>query len=216
MMKHLSFFLFALCSLFLAACSLPSAPPATVTDPAVRDLYASALAGNGDALYSVSHMYGEGTNGFPQSSWYSSIALEEAADRNQPQAIYDLAVQDLSYVRNKLTSNHARNDTYKSWNEVEDDLVKVRRDVARAASLGDARAANTLAAIDEDMARYNQLTARERAHYTKCPRCNGEGKAWEPRHHGPGKPGKPGKHDKHEDMEYTTCHRCDGKGFVAW
>ncbi len=218
MLKYASCLLLCLASLFLAACSIPSTPPATVTDPALRSLYAQAVAGDGEALYKVSRLYGAGSNGFPQSSWYASLALSEAAEHNQPQAVYELAVSDLHSVRDSLTSAHARNDSYKDWAALEDKIISVRREVARAGSLGDARAANTLAAIDEDLARYHQLTQQERAHYVKCRRCNGEGKAWQPKpapHDKKAGQDKHAKHDKPEGAkEYTTCRRCDGKGFV--
>ncbi len=201
MLKHLSALLLCVCSLFLAACSIPSNPPATVTDPALRSLYMNAVAGDGAALYSVSRMYGAGSNGFPKSSWYASIALSDAAANNHPQAVYELAVSNLHSVRDNLTSYHARNDSYKDWAELEDDIISVRREVARAGSLGDARAANTLAAIDEDLVRYRQLTQQERWNYVRCRRCNGEGMAWQ---------------RERDDCErkYKRCKRCDGKGFV--
>ncbi len=205
MLKHVACFLLGLCSLILVSCSLPSNPPATVTDPALRSLYMNAVAGDGEALYRVSRLYGAGGNGFPKSSWYASIALNDAAANNHPQAVYELAVADLHSVRDYITSYHARNDSYKDWTALEDKIVAVRRDVARAGSLGDARAANTLAAIDEDLARYHQLTQQERSRYVKCRRCNGEGMAWQPKPH----------HGKHGDeREYSECRRCDGKGFV--
>ncbi len=211
MLKHtLCCLLLALCSLFLAACSLPSTPPATVTDPALRSLYMEALAGDGAALYRVSRMYGAGSNGFPKSAWYASIALSDAASNNHPQAVYELAVAELHTVRDKLTSSHARNMSYKDWAELEDDLLDVRRQVQRAGTLGDARAANTLAALDEDLDRYRQLTRRERWNYVKCHRCNGEGMAWQPLH----RHGKPEGKPRDEEREYSTCRRCDGKGFI--
>ncbi len=209
MQKYVSCLLLCLCALFVAACSIPSTPPATVTDPALRNLYMKAVEGDGEALYRVSRMYGAGSNGFPRSSWYASVALNDAAAHNQPQAVYELAVSDLHTVRDNITSNHARNDSYKDWAALEDKIVAVRREVARAGSLGDTRAGNTLAAIDEDMARYHQLTQQERSHYVKCRRCNGEGMAWQPRHHH----GKP--HERRDDeREYSECRRCHGKGFV--
>ncbi len=205
MLKHVACFLLSLCSLILVSCSLPCNPPATVTDPALRSLYMDAVAGDGEALYHVSRLYGAGSNGFPRSSWYASIALNDAAANNHPQAVYELAVADLHSVRDYITSYHARNDSYKDWAALEDKIVAVRRDAARAGSLGDARAANTLAAIDEDLARYHQLTQQERSRYVKCRRCNGEGMAWQPKPH----------HGKHGDeREYSECRRCDGKGFV--
>ncbi len=217
MLKYASCLLLALCSLFFAACSIPSTPPATVTDPALRSLYMNAVAGDGEALYHVSRLYGAGSHGFPQSSWYASMALSDAASNNYPQAVYELAVADLHTLRDNLTSSHARNDSYSDWGELEDKLVKVRREVERAGSLGDKRAANTLAAIDEDLARYRQLTRQERWNYVKCPRCNGEGSAWQPKPHPHGKAhGEPHgtPQDGHAEREYTTCRRCDGKGFV--
>ncbi len=214
MLKYAAQFLFCLCTLLLVACSIPSQPPATVTDPALRSLYMEAVAGDGAALYSVSRMYGAGSNGFPKSSWYASIALSDAAANNHPQAVYELAVADLHSVRDSLTSYHARNDSYKDWAQLEDKLFSVRRNVARAGSLGDARATNTLAAIDEDIERYHQLTRQERGNYVKCRRCNGEGMAWQPKHphHHGDKHANPPKHDG--EREYVRCRRCDGKGFV--
>ncbi len=214
MLKYASCLLLCLCSLFLAACSIPSNPPSTVTDPALRSLYMNAVEGDGEALYRVSRLYGAGSNGFPKSSWYASIALSDAASNNHPQAVYELAVSDLHSVRDSLTSYHARHDSYKDWAALEDKIVAVRREVARAGSLGDARATNTLAAIDEDLSRYHQLTQQERSHYVKCRRCNGEGMAWQPKPPPHGE--KPDKsHARHDgEKEYARCRRCDGKGFV--
>ncbi len=214
MFKALFRFLPVVAALLLVSCSIPSNPPTTVTDPAIRSLYAQAVQGDGDALYRVSRMYGAGINGFPQSSWYASIALNDAASANQPQAIYDLAIIDLHHLRDRLTSDHARTDSYKDWARLEDELVAVQREVERAASLGEARAANTLAAIRADRSRYEQLTQRERANYVKCRRCNGEGMAWLPRH--PERHDK-GRHDRHdEEREYRECPRCHGRGYVRW
>ncbi len=197
--KSLSCLLLLVASLFLSACSLPSAPPATVTDPAVRSLYASALAGDGDALYRVSHMYGSGTDGFPQSDYYATVALDEAAEHNYPQAVYDVALKELHRLRDKLTNAHARNDTYNNWGELEDGLIEVRREVVRAGTLGDARAAATLPAIDEDLARYRQLTHRERLHYHKCHQCGGSGSAHKP-----------------DTGARCACPHCEGRGYIEW
>ncbi len=214
MLKYASCILLALCACFLVSCSIPSNPPATVTDPALRSLYMEAVRGDGDALYRVSRMYGAGINGFPKSSWYSSIALNDAAALNQPQAVYELAVADLHSVRDNLTSCHARNDSYKDWAALEDKILAVRREVARAASLGEARAANTLAAIDEDVVRYRQLTRQERSHYVKCRRCNGEGVAWQPKPNDTRPDDKNHARNNKVEREYSTCRKCKGKGFV--
>ncbi len=204
MLKHAASLLLCLCSLFLAACSIPSTPPATVTDPALRSLYMKAVEGDGDALYRVSRLYGEGSCGFPQSSWYASIALSDAADRDQPQAVYDMAVQGLHSVRSRVDSHHARTATYADWADLEDDLLALRREVQRAGSLGDARARATLAALDEDIARYDELTQRERGNFVKCSHCNGEGESWErePHHHADG-----------YSERYVDCPFCGGKGY---
>ena len=213
MCRHALNLLLLLCSLLLVSCGLPSNPPATVTDPTIRDIYAKALQGDGNALYQVSQMYGNGSHGFPQSSWYASIALNDAAGHNQPEAVYDSAVSGLGRLRSRLTAQHASEDTYKDWAKLEDDLLALRREVDRAGTLGDARAAATIAAIDADLARYRQLSVRERAHYVKCPLCLGEGskREWIEAYE------KQGRHDKVKGghFENVACRRCHGRGFIV-
>ncbi len=195
MKKFFNCLLPSLCALTLCACSLPDEPPATVTDPAVRKIYMKALAGDGDALYKVSQMYGRGTHGFPVSSYYASIAHSDAANHGNPHAIYDDLIDRAGFIRNKLTSNNARNATYNDWEAIGDDIESLQRKM-RHCSYADASTTG-LEEVNECADLYDRLSHTYRYYYYKCHRCNGNGKV---------------KVQQGSGLE--KCYRCLGKGFI--
>ncbi len=212
MLRTLFCLLLLLCPFLLLSCSLPSTPPQTVNDPAIRALYMQAVEGDANALYRVSCMYAAGSHGFPKDGDYATMALEDAAERKQPQAVHDLALRGVGAARERLNSFYARHASYKDWEALASTLTEAQQGVARAEALGDARAKATLAALGADLARYRELGEMVRGHYEKCPDCRGEGSAyvWRegPRLHGDER-GPRGYSEK------DTCPRCLGKGFIV-
>ncbi len=192
MSKLFYFILPIICCLLLPACSLPDQAPPTVTNPAIRSLYAKALKGDGDALYKVSQMYKNGTYGFPRSSYYSSIAHSEAADHGNATAIYENFMHKVATKRNKLTASYARTATFKEWEALGDELSSLLHKADRVGY------ADAVAEIDDVIHRYRELSHSVRFHYHKCRYCNGEGKV---QTYGAG---------------LVPCPDCDERGYIEF
>ncbi len=177
-MKNFRSLILALSSalLFTSCLGLPSSPPSSVTDPKVLATFNKAKKGDGDALYAISCMYKNGTNGFPKSSMRSSDLLMLASQAKPPSgaAFFDL-------YRDKL-------EQYEMFGQSSDKRMAYDY-LEKAIKYGDSRAIEmdkiaraNIAKEEEEERRSAAIRAEQDrifwANHDECSNCNGKG-GWE-------------------------------------